>query len=108
MQVKINEIKKFFPERFDIQLLEKNKSNDNYKKVFLVTLDGVQYRWLSKGMKKIIDIRFANLISEKMGYACIIVDDLESLTTVIQPSDAIKQVITLCAKDVDFEVNTPN
>lgn len=107
MESKVIEIKKFFPEWFDIQLLEKNKSNDNYKKVFIVTLNGVPYKWLSKGMKKIIDVYFSGLISEKKEFNTIIVDDIESLTTAIQPRDSIKQVITMCAKDTDFEVNTP-
>lgn len=65
MELKIVEILKFFPEGFHIDLLKKNKSNDEYKKVFDVSLGGVPYRWLSKGMKKIVDTHFANLISVK-------------------------------------------
>lgn len=65
MEMKIAEILKFFPTGFHIDLLQKNKSNDEYKKVFNVSLNGVPYRWLSKGMKKIVDTHFANLISVK-------------------------------------------
>lgn len=65
MELKIAEILKYFPEGFHIELLKKNKSNDEFKKVFNVSLDGVAYKWLSKGMKKLVDIRFANLISDK-------------------------------------------
>lgn len=104
MEIKISEILKFFPTGFSIELLKKNKSNDEYKKVFNVSLGGVPYKWLSKGMKKIVDTHFANLISEKKGYNVLIVDDIESLTSAVAPTDTIKQVITLCAKDVDFEV----
>lgn len=104
MELKIAEILKFFPEGFHIDLLKKNKSNDEYKKVFDVSLSGVPYRWLSKGMKKIVDTHFANLISVKKGYNAIIIDDIESLTSSIMPTEEIKQIVTLCAKDVDFEV----
>lgn len=65
IELKIVEIMKYFPEGFTIELLKKNKSNDEFKKVFNVSLDGVGYKWLSKGMKKLVDIRFANLISDK-------------------------------------------
>ncbi len=105
MQTKVDEIKKFFPEGFEIELLRKNKTNDDYKKVFIVSQNGVQYQWLSKGMKMIIDAHFANLISDKRKYFSLIIDDTESLTSGILPTDSIKQVITMCAKDQDFVVN---
>lgn len=105
MQTKVEEIKKFFPEGFEIELLRKNKTNDDYKKVFIVSQNGVQYQWLSKGMKMIIDAHFANLISDKKRYFALIIDDTESLTSGILPTDSIKQVITMCAKDQDFTSN---
>lgn len=105
MQTKVDEIKKFFPEGFEIELLRKNKTNDDYKKVFIVSQSGVQYQWLSKGMKMIIDAHFANLISDKKRYFALIIDDTESLTSGILPTDSIKQVITMCAKDQDFLVS---
>ena len=104
MEKKIAEILLFFPTGVDIELLKKNKSNDEYKKVFNVSMDGVPYKWLSKGMKKVVDTHFANLISEKKGYNVLIIDDIESLTSSIWTTLAIQQTITLCAKDVDFEV----
>lgn len=105
MQTKVDEIKKFFPEGFEIELLRKNKTNDDYKKVFIVSQNGVQYQWLSKGMKMIIDAHFANLISDKKRYFTMIIDDTESLTSGILPTDSIKQVITMCAKDQDFTLS---
>lgn len=105
MQTKVDEIKKLFPEGFEIELLRKNKTNDDYKKVFIVSQNGVQYQWLSKGMKMIIDAHFANLISDKKRYFALIIDDTESLTSGILPTDSIKQVITMCAKDQDFTSN---
>ena len=105
MQTKVSEIKKFFPEGFEIELLKKNKTNDDYKKVFIVSQNGVQYQWLSKGMKMILDTHFANLISDKKKYFTLIIDDTESLTSGVLPTDAIKQVITMCAKDTDFTSN---
>lgn len=105
MQTKVDEIKKFFPEGFEIELLRKNKTNDDYKKVFIVSQNGVQYQWLSKGMKMIIDSHFANLISDKRRYFTMIIDDTESLTSGILPTDSIKQVITMCAKDQDFTLS---
>ncbi len=104
MEQKIAEIRKYFPDGFTIELLKKNKTNDNFTKVFQVSLDGVPYQWLSKGMKKVIDIRFANLLSEKYNYALLIVDDLESMTSLIAPSENINQVITMCVKDEDFRI----
>lgn len=55
-------------------------------------------------MKKVIDIRFANLLSEKYEYGLLIVDDLESMTSLIAPSEKINQVITMCVKDEDFRI----
>lgn len=104
MEKKLEEILLFFPKGVEIELLKKNKSNDEYKKVFNVSMDGVPYKWLSKGMKKTVDTHFANLISEKKGYNVLIIDDIESLTSAVATTPAIQQVITLCAKDVDFEV----
>lgn len=95
---------KYFPKGFNIELLKKNKSNDEYKKVFNVSLDGVAYKWLSKGMKKIVDTHFCNLISEKKNYNVLLIDDIESLTSAIMPTDKIKQIVTFCAKNTDFEV----
>jgi len=104
VEQKIAEIRKYFPDGFTIELLKKNKTNDNFTKVFQVSLDGVPYQWLSKGMKKVIDIRFANLLSEKYDYGLLIVDDLESMTSLIAPSEKINQVITMCVKDEDFRI----
>lgn len=81
IQSKITKILEFFPEGTDIELLRKNKTNDEYKKVFSVSVNGVNYNWLSKGMKKVFDIYVAEVIGNKLGINCMCIDDNESLTS---------------------------
>lgn len=102
MQSKLAGILEYFPKGTDIELLRKNKTNDEYKKVFSVTVDGVNYNWLSKGMKKVFDIYVAELIGNKLGIDCMCIDDNESLTSACQLTNQWKQVITLTARDEDF------
>jgi DNA repair exonuclease SbcCD ATPase subunit len=101
-QSKLDDIIKFFPEGTEIELLRKNKTNDEFKKVFSVTVDGVNYAWLSKGMRKVFDIYVAELIGNKLGIDCMCIDDNESLTTGIALTNREKQIITLTARDTDF------
>lgn len=63
---KLSQILEYFPKGTEIELLRKNKTNDEYKKVFSVTVDGVNYNWLSKGMKKVFDIFVAEMIGNKL------------------------------------------
>ena len=104
IQSKITKVLEFFPEGTDIELLRKNKTNDEYKKVFSVSVHGVNYNWLSKGMKKVFDIYVAEVIGDKLGIDCLCIDDNESLTTGVALTNREKQVVTLTARDEDFIV----
>lgn len=102
IQSKLDQILEYFPEGTEIELLRKNKTNDEYKKVFSVSVNGVNYNWLSKGMKKVFDIYVAEMIGNQLGIECLCIDDNESLTSWVQLTNTEKQVIILTARDEDF------
>lgn len=81
IESKLEQILEYFPEGTAIELLRKNKTNDEYKKVFSVSVNGVNYNWLSKGMKKVFDIYVAEMIGNQLGIDCMCIDDNESLTS---------------------------
>lgn len=102
IQNKVDAIKAYLPEDVEIQLILPNKTNDGFKKVFNVLQNGVSYNWLSKGLKKILDVHISEMIASKSGIGIICIDDLESLTSSVQLKDTNVQLFQLTAKDVDF------
>lgn len=99
IESKIEKIRWYLPEWVELELIQQNKTNDGFKKVFNISMDNVPYNWLSKWMKKVLDIHLCEMLGSKW---VIIIDDLESLTSQIQLVNADTQVITLTAKDCDF------
>lgn len=47
-----------------IETLEKLKSRDSYREVFKVSLNSIAYKFLSTGERKLIDIKFSQLVNQ--------------------------------------------
>lgn len=80
MEKKKDIIKGFFPENVDIVLSEKNATNDNFKKMFSISQDGVEYAFLSTGMRMVIDTHICDLFNSFTKTDLLFVDNAESLT----------------------------
>lgn len=102
IESKLEKIRGFLPEGVELELLQQNKTNEGFKKVFNLKQNWVSYNWLSKWMRKILDIHLCEMLSDKK---VIIVDDLESLTSSIQLVNTDVQIITMTAKDVDLTIS---
>jgi hypothetical protein len=62
----------------------------------------VDYQWLSKGMRKVLDIHIVDFFTSMLKFNLVIIDDLESLTSKVQLTKDTYQLITMTAKDKPF------
>jgi exonuclease SbcC len=97
-------VKSCFPNDINIILTRPNKTNDGIRYVFeLEDKYGVEYKWWSTGQKMIADIAISNMILEKSPNKFMVIDNLESLSTVLS-IDSIHQIFTLDVKPTDLNL----
>lgn len=96
------------PPDIKIVLSEKNKTNDGYKSVFLLTHNGIPYQWCSTGRKVYIDIQLCKLLSADGEYIkSMFIDNAETLTLAMGklPNN---QLFVCMAEDEDFNIQIEN
>lgn len=97
-------IKWFFPENVNIVLSEKNATNDNFKKIFTIEQNGIDYNWLSTGMKMVMDMHICDMFNSFTGINVCFVDNCESLTGGVQ-FVTNPQIFRLIVEDSDFRID---
>lgn len=72
---------------YQLILLEKNQTNDNYKKVFKLYKNDIEYNFLSTGQKIYVDIAIARTILKDKKFKTIFIDNSESYTKKISKGE---------------------
>ncbi len=88
----------------NIVLSEKNATNDNFKKIFTIEQNGIDYNWLSTGMKMVMDMHICDMFNSFTGINVCFVDNCESLTGGVQ-FVTNPQIFRLIVEDSDFRID---
>lgn len=95
----VKDIEEALGEGFKLVLLEKNKTNENYKKVFKLYQNDVEYNFLSMGQKMYVDLTFARVVARaKKKFKIIFLDNAESYTGQILKFSKIAQIFVAYAR----------
>lgn len=95
-------VNKLLPKGISIEFMKENKTNDGFKPCFQVVQDGIDYNWLSTGMKLGVDMSLLSLFNRSF---MAVIDNYESFTGKLSDNLKNKQIITLSAEDCDLTIN---
>lgn len=88
-----DQIKTYFWKEVEIILIRQNKTNDNFKYVFDVEKNWIDYKWLSSWEKILIDIAFSKIFADKFNIGILAIDNAEQLTVEISDDNKYQQFI---------------